>query len=141
MESTRSCIRTSPLAWKTKWYFEASPSFHSRELAASYGGKLRFTVRALYGNFTQLNSPLDWVQIECAECNTGHGLRITRFVDENFFWEGSEKVIEILLAPQGKWMKDPLNTALDFRYATECEIAATLSGVSRVAILGDFARG
>lgn len=126
---------------RTKWYFEASKDFHARELAAAYGGKIRFTVRALYGNFTQLNDPLDWVTIECTSCNTGYGMRLVRFVDENYFWEGSEKLVEIPLLPTAKWMKDPLNTAGRFQYATECELASVLTNVSRVAILGDFARG
>mmetsp|Transcript_65449 Transcript_65449/g.182145 ORF Transcript_65449/g.182145 Transcript_65449/m.182145 type:complete len:423 (-) Transcript_65449:72-1340(-) len=126
---------------QTRWYFEASRDFHGRELAAAYGGKIKFTVRALYGNFTQLNSPLDWITIECESCNTGYGLRIVRFIDENFFWEGSEKVVEVDLKPTARWMKDPLNSAMEFAYADECLIAAVLTNVSRVAILGDFTRG
>lgn len=126
---------------QTKWYFEASTSkFAVRELAAAYGGKLRFTIRALYGNFTQLNDPLDWITLECSGCDSGRGMRLVRFVDETFYWTGDEKVVEVDLLPTGKWKKDPLNSVLPFEWATECEIAATLAGVSRLSILGDFAR-
>lgn len=126
---------------RSKWYFEASPAFRGQELAAAYAGKIRFTIRALYGNFTQLNEPLDWITIECESCNTGRGMRIVRFVDETFFWQGDEKNVEVELSPVAKWKKDPLNSALEFEYATECQIAAVLTNVSRVAILGDFAKG
>lgn len=126
---------------RTKWYFEASPHFNKREMAAAYGGKLRFTVQKLYGNFTQQNDPLDWITIECSSCNTGRGLRVVRFVDDKFYWDGDERNIEVELLPTAGWMKDPLNTAGTFRHATECEIGAVLTDVSRVAILGDFTRG
>merc|ERR1719261_1629586 len=43
---------------KSKWYFEASPGkFYVPEMAAAYGGKIRFTVKATYGDFNYLNSP------------------------------------------------------------------------------------
>eukprot|EP00928_Gymnodinium_smaydae_P017752 TRINITY_DN16786_c2_g1_i1.p1 TRINITY_DN16786_c2_g1~~TRINITY_DN16786_c2_g1_i1.p1 ORF type:complete len:465 (+),score=90.39 TRINITY_DN16786_c2_g1_i1:123-1397(+) len=126
---------------QSKWYFEAPSKFHGREMAAAYGGKLRFTTRSLYGNFTKLNDPLDWISIECASCNTGRGLRIVRFVDDTLFWFGEEKVVEVDLLPTAKWKKDPLNSALPFTFATDCEIAAALSNVTRLTILGDFARG
>jgi len=127
---------------RTRWYFEASPaSYHLPELASAFGGRLRFIVRALYGNFTELNSPLDWITIECAACDSGLGMRIVRFVDESLWWDGSERVVDVLLHPVERWQRDPLNSALDFADATECEIAAVLTSISRVAVLGDFARG
>ncbi|CAJ1388575.1 unnamed protein product [Effrenium voratum] len=52
-----------------KWYFEASQGFCKKELAVAYGGYLRFRVRGEYGNFLELNDPLDWVTIEC-ECRS-----------------------------------------------------------------------
>merc|ERR1712039_361075 len=100
------------------------------------------TYRAMYGNFSVLNAPLDWVTIECASCNSGQGSRIIRFVDENFLWDGREKTLELALSPAGQWRRDPLNAAIDnFSYATECDIASVLMNVSRIAILGDFTRG
>ncbi|CAE8645685.1 unnamed protein product, partial [Polarella glacialis] len=125
-----------------KWYFEASPAVFNREaLASSYGGVIRFTVRSQYGDFRSLNDPLDWVTIECESCDSGHGARIVRFVDESLRWDGTEQTVELFLNTNGRWMYDPLNAALDFQYATECQIASVLINVSRIAILGDFTRG
>jgi len=134
---------------RTRWYFEASKkAFCKPELVAAYAGKVRFKIRSLYGNFTVLNKPLDWVSIECDTCDSGRGLRMVRFVDDidwegdnKLTWNGDERQIELTLAPIERWMKDPLNSALDFTHASECEIASTLSGVSRFAILGDWTRG
>lgn len=134
---------------RTRWYFEASKkAFCKPELVGAYGGKVRFKMRSLYGNFSVLNRPLDWVTIECASCDSGRGLRIVRFVDDadwkgaNFLsWDGTEREVEFTLAPIERWMKDPLNAAMNFAFASECEIASCLSNVSRVAILGDWTRG
>lgn len=127
---------------RSKWYFEASPSaFNGEKMAAAYGGLLRFTVRSMYGNFSELNAPLDWVTIECASCDSGGGARIVRFADEYLRWEGQERTVELRLEPIEGWMRDPLNSALPFTYAQECEIAAILGNVTRVAILGDFTQG
>jgi hypothetical protein len=128
---------------RSKWYFEAAAAgFHQPEMAGAYGGTLRFTVRSLYGNFSELNSPLDWVTLECAACDSGRGLRLVRFVDDLLYWEGgAEQVVELGLTPLEHWQRDPLNAGLNFTYATECEIAAVLTSISRVAILGDFTRG
>eukprot|EP00929_Paragymnodinium_shiwhaense_P008718 TRINITY_DN112685_c0_g1_i1.p1 TRINITY_DN112685_c0_g1~~TRINITY_DN112685_c0_g1_i1.p1 ORF type:complete len:427 (+),score=35.08 TRINITY_DN112685_c0_g1_i1:68-1348(+) len=126
---------------ESKWYFEASDDYNIKELSAAYGGKVQFLVRKLYGNFTQLNDPLDWLTLECASCNNGQGMRLVRFIDDNFFWGGEERLIEVPLLPSGRWMKDPLNSAKDFRLATDCEIASVLTNISRVAILGDFTKG
>merc|ERR1712150_254391 len=125
-----------------KWYFEASPAiFHRPELVMAYGGRLRFTVRALYGNFNVLNSPLDWVVLECASCNSGRGIRLVRFVDELLSWAGEERTVEVPLKPYGLWKRDPQSTTVDFEFATDCEIIAVLRSLSRLAILVDFARG
>eukprot|EP00929_Paragymnodinium_shiwhaense_P051607 TRINITY_DN25944_c1_g1_i2.p1 TRINITY_DN25944_c1_g1~~TRINITY_DN25944_c1_g1_i2.p1 ORF type:complete len:413 (+),score=90.34 TRINITY_DN25944_c1_g1_i2:133-1371(+) len=126
---------------QTRWYFESSPNFYARELAAAYGGWIRFSIRSLYGNFTELNAPLDWISIECESCHSGSSLKIVRFIDESFSWEGSELKVEVPLTPMGKWKKDTQNSAAGYVYAGECEIAAVLNDVSRLAILGDFARG
>ncbi|CAK9021749.1 DnaJ-like subfamily B member 5 [Durusdinium trenchii] len=125
-----------------RWYFEASPRiFHRKELAAAYGGMLRFRVRSQYGNFLELNDPLDWVTIECQSCDSGQGARIVRFVDETLRWIGNEVYMELYLHENGRWSYDPLNSAAEFTYATQCQIAAILTNVSRIAILGDFTRG
>lgn len=129
---------------RARWYFEAPPAmFHRAELAGAYGGTLRFTVRSLYGNFSELNSPLDWVTLECAACNSGRGLRLVKFggVDDFAPWDGRERQVELRLLVSELWQRDPLNSALNFSYATECDIAAVLLNVTRVAILGDFTRG
>jgi len=125
-----------------KWYFEASPNvFYRKELALAYGGYMRFRLRAQYGNFLELNDPLDWVTIECASCNTGHGARIIRFVDEHLQWTGNEVHLNLELHENGRWSFDPMNSAAGYVYATQCQIAAILTNVSRIAILGDFTRG
>ncbi|CAE7193622.1 Dnajb5 [Symbiodinium necroappetens] len=111
-----------------KWYFEASPKvYHKKEMAVAYGGTLRFRVRAQYGDFLELNAPLDWVTIECESCDTGHGARIIRFVDDTLRWIGNEVYMEFLLNENGRWSYDPLNSAADFQYATACQIAAILT--------------
>merc|ERR1740130_2360443 len=133
---------------RTRWYFEASrKSFCKPEMVGAYGGKVKFKIRSLYGNFSVLNAPLDWVTIECGSCDSCRGLRIVRFIDdldfkgENYLtWNGMERQVELTLAPIERWMKDPLNGALNFTFASECEIASVLMNVSRVAILGDFTR-
>lgn len=127
---------------KTKWYFEASPSVFCRpQLAAAYGGHIRFRIRSMYGNFSDLNSPLDWVTLECASCDSGRGIRLVRFMERLFDWDGSERRVELRLSTKELWKRDPWNSAMPFHYAGECEIAAVLTNLSRVAILGDFTRG
>ena len=61
---------------RQKWYFVAPPSYASQDLATAYGGVLRFTVKATYGDFDYLNQPpaLNWVVLECEECNNGRGI-------------------------------------------------------------------
>lgn len=126
---------------QTKWYFEAPVQvFGIPELAVVYGGSLSFTVRSLYGNFSVLNDPLDWVTLECSGCNSGHGLRLVRYTDDILQWDGGERLVNMTLSTEGRWQKDPFNTALRFEYATECEVAAVIYGLSRIAILGDFTR-
>jgi len=134
---------------RTRWYFEASEkAFNKPELVAAYGGKVRFKIRSLYGNFSVLNRPLDWVTLECASCDSGRGMRIVRFVDSDDWtggnvltWDGTERQVELTLAPIERWMKDPLNAALNYSFASECEIASCIMNISRVAILGDWTRG
>jgi len=127
---------------KKKWYFEASPdAFYRPQLAATYRGHLRFRVRSMYGNFSDLNSPLDWVTLECASCDSGRGIRLVRFMERLFDWDGSERQVELRLSTNDLWKRDPWNVLLPYTYATECEIAAVLTNLSRVAILGDFTRG
>jgi len=125
-----------------KWYFEASPEvFYRKELAAAYGGYLKFRFRSQYGNFYELNDPLDWVTIECESCDSGQGARIIRFIDDTLRWIGNEVHMAFYLHENGRWSYDPLNSAAEFTYATQCQIAAILTNVSRIAILGDFTRG
>jgi len=134
---------------RTRWYFEASKAaFNKQELVAAYGGRVRFKIRSLYGNFSVLNRPLDWVTLECQACDSGRGLRIVRFVDDSDWtganylsWDGSERQVDLVLTPIERWMRDPLNAALNFTFASECEIASVLMNISRVAILGDWTRG
>lgn len=124
---------------KSKWYFEAPPGkFYLPELANAYGGSIRFTVASTYGDFTHLNTPLDWLTLECASCNSGRGLRIVRFADNGLQWDGSEQVISVPLKVGSFWRRDPKNRGLAFTDATECEIAAVLAGLTRFRILGDF---
>lgn len=122
-----------------KWYFEApAAKFHREELAAGYGGTLHFTMRSLYGDFSFLNSPLDLVTLECDSCNMGGGLRIVRLTDDFLKFNGEEFEVSLTIRTGQQWKRDPLNAALPFTEATECEIAAVLHNVSRLAILGDF---
>merc|ERR1712137_896754 len=128
---------------QTKWYFEASHTFYRPELLASYGGFLRFRIRALYGNFSELNSPLDWVTLECAVCDGGRGTKLVRYIDDTLKWDGSERYVEMRLHPSECWRRHPLNVAFwsSEKFADECEIAGVLTGLSRLAILGDWTKG
>jgi len=134
---------------RTRWFFEASKkAFCKPEVVAAYGGTVQFKIRALYGNFSVLNSPLDWVTLECDSCDSGRGLRLVRFVDDGDWtggntlrWDGLETIVQLALTPIERWQRDPLNAALNFTYASECEIASTLSNLSRLSILGDWTRG
>eukprot|EP00420_Gonyaulax_spinifera_P018330 CAMPEP_0197899002 /NCGR_PEP_ID=MMETSP1439-20131203/45379_1 /TAXON_ID=66791 /ORGANISM="Gonyaulax spinifera, Strain CCMP409" /LENGTH=400 /DNA_ID=CAMNT_0043519767 /DNA_START=64 /DNA_END=1266 /DNA_ORIENTATION=+ len=126
---------------RSKWYFEAPPGkFYLPELAATYGGKIKFTIASTYGDFTHLNSPLDFIVLDCASCNSGRGIRIVRYADNGLEWDGSERVIEVTVATGQHWRRDPLSLALPFTDATECEIAAVLAGLTRFRILGDHTR-
>jgi len=126
---------------RSKWYFEAPPGkYYLPELAATYGGHVKFTISSTYGDFTHLNSPLDFISLDCASCNSGRGLRIVRFADNGLEWDGSERVVQIPLAEGHFWMRDHLSSALPFTRATACEIAAVLAGLTRFRILGDFTR-
>jgi len=124
-----------------RWYFEASADFHTREMVAAYGGHVRFTMRSLSGNFTNLNSRLEWLVLECAACESGRGIRLVKLAEGNQdAWDGSERRVSLNLHPRELWQRDPFNPVLDFEYATECEIAAVLTNLSRMAILGDYTR-
>jgi len=121
---------------RSKWYFEAPPGkFCLPEVASSYGGKIKLSIASTYGDFEHLNSPLDFITLDCASCNSGRGMRIVRY-DE---WDGRERVVEVPLTPP-HWMLDPMNQALPIKEATECEIAAVLAGLTRFRILGDFTK-
>lgn len=124
---------------RTKWYFEApAGKFYLPEMAAAYGGTIQFTIASTYGDFNFLNTPLDFITLECASCNSGRGMRIVRFADNGLEWDGRETVVKATVAAGYHWMRDPMNTALPFTEATDCEIAAVLSGLTRFKILGDF---
>jgi len=124
---------------RTKWYFAANPGkFYLPELAGAYGGNLRFTVASTYGDYSYLNTPLDWVTIDCDSCDSGSGLRIVRYADNGLTWDGAEKTVSIPLHANDFWMRDWKNTALPKTRATDCEIASVLAGVTRLLILGDF---
>lgn len=127
---------------RQSWYFVPPLSFSSQDMAAAYGGTLRFTVKATYGDFDYLNQPpaLDWIVLECQSCNDERGLRIVRAVDDFFSWFGEEKVVELDIKGGNFWQRDPLNGALPVTNATDCEIAATLNGLTKLKILGDFTK-
>mmetsp|Transcript_39597 Transcript_39597/g.73843 ORF Transcript_39597/g.73843 Transcript_39597/m.73843 type:complete len:121 (+) Transcript_39597:221-583(+) len=67
-------------------------------------------------------------------------MRLVRFADNGLQWAGEEKVIQVTLSTGNHWWRDPMNLALPFTDATDCEIAAVLQGLTRLAILGDFTR-
>jgi len=123
---------------KQKWYFSAPEAFLGHDMVAAYGGTLRFTVKSTFGDFTYLNDPLDWVVLECEDCNNGDGIRLVRTTDGSLNWDGSEKTVEISLAAGSMWMRDPLNAAKVFREATDCEMVVTFFGLSKFKILGDW---
>lgn len=124
---------------RSKWYFEApAGNYYVPELATAYGGILQFTIASTYGDFTHLNSPLDFITLECATCNSGRGLRIIRYADNGLQWDGSQQIVRVTLSEGNFWIRDPKNSALAFTDATQCEIAAVLAGLTRFAILGDF---
>jgi hypothetical protein len=123
---------------RSKWYFTAPESWYLPDIGTAYGGSLQFTVKSTYGDFHYLNSPLDWVSLECDECNNGRGLRIIRFTDQLLNWDGTEKRVSLDLAAGKLWKLDPLNAAIPYRDASECEIGAVLVGLTRLKILGDF---
>mmetsp|Transcript_31406 Transcript_31406/g.56930 ORF Transcript_31406/g.56930 Transcript_31406/m.56930 type:complete len:389 (-) Transcript_31406:141-1307(-) len=126
---------------KSKWYFEApAGKFYLPELATGYGGILQFTIASTYGDFEHLNEPLDFITLECGSCNSGRGMRLVRYADNGLEWAGEEKIVQVALAVGNFWRRDPMNTALPFTDATECEIAAVLAGLTRLAILGDFTK-
>lgn len=126
---------------KAKWYFVAPPGkFNLPEMVAAYGGKVRFTISSTYGDFQSLNSPLDFITIECATCDSGRGIRIVRMADNGLEWDGSERVVEVPLTTTDYWWRDPMNKALPFKPATECEIVAVLGGITKFKILGDFTK-
>merc|ERR1712072_386636 len=76
----------------------ACPCRSLPDIGMAYGGELQFTVKSTYGDFHYLNSPLDWVSLECDECNNGRGLRIIRFTDQLLNWDGTEKRVSLDLA-------------------------------------------
>mmetsp|Transcript_144716 Transcript_144716/g.360766 ORF Transcript_144716/g.360766 Transcript_144716/m.360766 type:complete len:394 (+) Transcript_144716:130-1311(+) len=126
---------------KSKWYFEAPPGkFYLPEMAAAYGGTIKFTIASTYGDFEHLNTPLDFITLECASCNSGRGMRIVRFANNGLEWDGRERIVEVPIAVGHFWQRDPMNTALPFTDATDCEIAAVIAGLTRVRILGDFCK-
>lgn len=126
---------------QSKWYFEApADKFYIPEMASAYGGVLSFTIASTYGDFAFLNSPLDFITLDCTSCNSGRGMRIVRFANNGLEWDGQEKTVRVTLATGNFWQRDPLNKALPFTVATDCEIAAVLAGLTRLRILGDFTR-
>jgi len=126
---------------RSKWYFEAPPGkFYLPEVASAYGGTIKFTISSTYGDFQHLNTPLDFIVLECASCNSGRGMRLVRRADYGLEWDGKERIVEVPLKAGHHWLRDPMNKALPIVEATECEIAAVIAGLTRFKILGDFTK-
>jgi len=121
-----------------QWYFLAPAKFYSAEVWSAFGGTLAFTVRSTYGLFSRLNSPVEWIVLECSTCDSGRGLRLVRFTDANLSWDGSEKTVSVVLDSTSGWLVDPKNQSASFTAATDCDIAAVLKGLTAFKILGDF---
>ena len=124
---------------QAKWLFVAPKStvFSKENIQGSYGGILGFTLRAAYGNFSAVNSGiLPLVALECEACNSGQGLRL--FMSSSF--DGSQSIYRIPLLASAGWLKDPMNVALPYTAATECEVVAVLMGLSKLSILGDYTK-
>ena len=123
---------------RMQWKFVA-PEYDPSFVRGAFGGQLKFKMRGVFGNFTDVNeTPLQFITIDCEDCNSGMGLRIVKLHDG--LWDGSETLVSVFLNTSGGWKRDPLNAALDMADATECEIAAALNGMTKLAILGDFSK-
>merc|ERR1712194_305465 len=127
---------------RQSWFFKAPLDYASPDLATAYGGALSFSLKATYGDFDYLNEPpaLDMVQLDCASCNNGLGLRVVRRADAFFSFNGEEQRVSLKIEAGQSWIRDPLNGALAATAATECEIAATLAGLTTLRLLGDFTK-
>ena len=122
-----------------KWSFVAprSPVFIKENVQGSFGGTFGFTLRSSYGNFSDLNGGvLPLVALECEACNSGQGLRL--FMPSKF--DGSQARYRIPLLASAGWLIDPMNVALPYSSATDCEVAAVLMGLSKLSILGDYTK-
>jgi len=127
---------------RRKWYFVSGSDFVNFAglrgfLAGAFGGTLRFTIKATYGDWSStLNRPLDFISLECSKCDYGRGVRLVRFADVSLPWDGTEQVVEVTIGLGHLWRRAVSGGS--WPLASQCDIAAVLSALTSVSILGDF---
>ncbi len=125
----------------TRFYFEAPSKFLGNQVGA-YGGSLHLTLGSSAGDFSAAtrNPDAKVVVLECDTCDSGRGIRLARFAAQGGVpADGSDARISFALAPR-EWRKDPKSAIREWTAPSACELVEVLSGLTRVAVLGDLTR-
>ena len=144
ISATAAAIAAAPPAVVdvAQWRFVASPCF-TGSLVASLGGSLRFDVGSFAGDFSSgklaVVAPL--VTMECATCDGGAGIRLGVFVGNpaapSVTMESRSRTVIVPMLPSS-WLRDSKNSLAPWTQISTCDLAAVLSAVSRITILGDM---
>lgn len=126
---------------QTLWYFEAPAKFRGRHPSA-YGGRLSFDLAAASGDFSsaaRLNAAGQGALavLECATCALNTGVRLVRRMGAPLVFNGRPSSLSLTLLETSGWLKDPQSSIAAWAAPTQAEMIAVLSGISRLAILGD----
>jgi hypothetical protein len=122
---------------RSLWKFVAPAKFSGQHTIA-YGGKLRLTMGAFAGEFTQQNKPLVAIRLLCANCSYNLGESFVVLQDSaHFKFHGGVLQVEIPLVEEA-WLRDPKSSIEEYEAITQCELIEALSHLSGMHITADF---
>jgi len=131
---------------RDQWYFRAPDSKFTGDMAAAYGGEIRFTLSSAAGDFSKPHANAHAVKLECATCRTttsqdkGIQLYFPASALSTTF-DGTTTEFVVSLTQGSGWLKDSENTQIAWNPPTQCEMVQVLKRLSGVLILGDHTKG
>lgn len=121
----------------SRWMFQAPPQW-SGDQNAAYKGTLEFSLGSLAGDLTVPSKAHNFIELECATCNTNDGVTLAFPVSAAKKFDGSTTTFAIPLLETAGWRKDPKNSLLAWPAPSQCDFIEVLSGLSGLRILGDL---
>ncbi len=116
------------------WYFRAPANYYENH-GLAYGGWLSFTLSSFSGDFSKQNrADIPLVKLECASCLGPVSQGITLIYPLNNprvgKYNGETRTFQLPLLESDGWLKDPQNTLLPWRPASQCDLIQVLSRLS-----------